>query len=162
MKLTQKRKSIVLIQGILGESILDKLSKNKSAEFFILEGRPSMKSARQMTAALLKRKVKPTLISDNMAGFLFYKNLVKEVWVGCQSAGDNGILCQVGGLILGVLGQKHKVPVYASAHYQQVQLLGNSKDITYFNGTRIAPFGVKGYAPLAEWVSRKYINKIYE
>ena len=105
------KKNIVLLQGVFNTSILDLLKKRKIKEVFILEGRPSLEAAKQFSRELLKRKIKPTLIADNMAGFLFYKKLVKEVWLSYQITDKKGALCQIGGLILGVLGFKHKVPV---------------------------------------------------
>ncbi len=156
------RKNIVLLQGVFNASIFDLLKKRKIKEVFILEGRPSLEAAKQSSRELLKRKIKPTLIADNMAGFLFYKKLVKEVWLSYQTADKKGALCQIGGLILGVLGRKHKVPVNIFPNKTKLQLLGRAKDITYFNGVRVAPSGIKGYVPLAEWVPSKYITKIYE
>lgn len=156
-----KKNSVVLLQGVFEGSIFDRLKKRKIKEVFILEGRPGLEAAKQSSRELLKRKIKPTLIADNMAGFLFYKNLVKEVWISYQSTDKEGALCQIGGLILGVLGRKHKVPVYIYPNGKKLSLLGRSKDISYFNGIQVAPRGIKGYVPLAEWVPQKYISKVY-
>ena len=106
-----KKNNIVLLQGVFKTSIFDLLKKRKVKEVFILEGRPGLEAAKQSSKELLKRKIKPTLIADNMAGFLFYKNLVREVWISYQSKDKKGALCHIGGLILGVLGRKHKIPV---------------------------------------------------
>ena len=156
------KKNIVLLQGVFNASIFDLLKKRKIKEVFILEGRPSLEAAKQSSRELLKRKIKATLIADNMAGFLFYKKLVKEVWLSYQTADKKGALCHIGGLILGVLGRKHKVPVNIFPNKAKLQLLGRAKDIAYFNGVKVAPSGIKGYVPLAEWVPSKYITKIYE
>ena len=96
-----------------------------------------------------------------MAGFLFYKKYVKEVWLSYQTSDKKGALCQIGGLILGVLGRTHKVPVNIYPNQKKLQLLGRAKDIAYFNGVKVAPNGIKGYVPLAEWVPQKYITKVY-
>lgn len=157
-----KKNSVVLLQGVFNVSIFDQLKKRKIKEVFILEGRPSLEAAKQSSKELLKRKIKPVLIADNMAGFLFYKKLVKEVWLSYQAKDQKGALCQIGGLILGVLGQKHKVPVNIYPNHKKLQLLGRVKDIAYFNGIKVAPSGIKGYVPLAEWVPQKYITKAYD
>ncbi len=156
-----KKNSVVLLHGIFESSIFDLLKKRQVKEVFILEGRPSLESAKHLCRELIKRKIKPTLIADNMAGFLFYKNLVKEVWLSHQSADKGGALCQIGGLILGVLGCTHKVPVYVSPSGCTLPLLGRPKDISYFNGVKVAPTGTPGYVPLVEWVPKKYIGKNY-
>lgn len=156
-----KKKNVVLLQGVFKASIFDLLKKRKIKEVFVLEGRPGLEAAKQSCRELLKRKIKPVLIADNMAGFLFYKNLVKEVWLSYQTKDQKGALCHIGGLILGVLGQKHKVPVNIYPNQRKIQLLGRARDITYFNGIKVAPSGTKGYVPLAEWVPSKYITKAY-
>ena len=149
------------MQGVFEPSIFDLLKKRKGKKFFILEGRPGLEAARRSSREFLKRKIKPTLIADNMAGFLFYKNLVKEVWLSYQSIDKKGALCQIGGLILGVLGRQHKVPVNLYPSGQKLQLLGHPKDIACFNGIKVAPVNIPGYVPLVEWVPKKYIGKIY-
>ena len=156
-----KKNSIILMQGIFEPSIFDLLKKRKGKEFFILEGRPGLEAAKRSSREFIKRKIKPTLIADNMAGFLFYKNLVKEVWLSYQSIDKTGALCRVGGLILGVLGRHHNVPVYLYPGDRKLELLGRSKDISCFNGMKVAPSNIPGYVPLIEWVPKKYIGKVY-
>ncbi len=156
-----KKNSVVLLQGVFEPSIFDLLKKRKVKDVFILEGRPGLDAAKHSCRELLKRKIKPTLIADNMAGFLFYKKLVKEVWLSYQSVDKSGALCQIGGLILGVLGRRHKVPVYAYPSSQKLQLLGRPKDISHFNGIKVASNSIPGYVPLVEQVPGKYIDKTY-
>lgn len=156
-----RKNSITLLHGVFDKSIFDLLRKKKFKDIFILEGRPSLKAAKIACRELLKRNMKPTLISDNMAGFLFFQGAVREVFISCQSVEKNRILSHVGGLILSVLGKKHKVPVNAYSSGERSALLGRQKEILYFNGIKTAPSGTKGYVPLAEWVPKKYIGKIY-
>lgn len=156
-----KPKSVVILQGVFEASVFDLFKKRKVKEAFVLEGRPGLEAARRSSRELIKRKIRPTLIADNMAGFLFYKNLVKEVWVSYQYADQKGALCQIGGLIMGVLGKKHNVPVYVYPNNRTMKLFGSSKDLSFFNGVKVAPRGVPGYVPLAEWVPSKYITKVY-
>ncbi|OGX06933.1 MAG: hypothetical protein A2Z88_03955 [Omnitrophica WOR_2 bacterium GWA2_47_8] len=160
--LTKKEKSVVLVQGVVKGSLFDLLKKRKTTDIVVLEGRPNLEAARQSTKDLAKRKLIPTLIADNMAGVLFYKNLVKEVWLSYQLTDENGALCDIGGLILAVLGKRHNIPVYIYPSGRKSKLLGVSGDILKFNGTRVAPAGVEGYVPLVEWVPQKYITKTYE
>ena len=154
--------SIILLQGIFKNSAFDRLGKKKREEIVVLEGRPSLEAAKSSCHQLLKRKIRPTLIADNMAGFLFYKRLVKEVWLSYQVADGKGALCQIGGLILGVLGKKHKIAVNLFPSGRKIDLIGHQNEIFHFNGVKVAPGNIRGYVPLAEWLPRKYITKIYE
>ena len=153
--------SIILLHGVFDPIFFRSLKKDAGKHVVTLEGRPGLEAARKSQVELAKRKIIPTLISDNMAGFLLYKGLVKEVWLAYQSYDGNGALCQIGGLILGVLGKKHNVPVYIYPNDGRRKLMGKTADISFFNGVRVAPRGVSGYVPLAEWVPVKYITKVY-
>ena len=151
-----------MVQGVMEETLFDRFRVVKLKEVVILEGRPKLEALKHNCRELLKRKIKPIVIADNTAGFLFYKNLVKEVWIAYQMVDESGALCDVGALILGVLGKKHKVPINLYPAVKGYHLIGDEKDTLYFQNIRIAPQGVKTYAPLLEWLPKKYITKIYE
>ena len=159
--LSQFPHSVVLLQGIFESKFFDLIKDRQEKEIFVLEGRPSCEAAETSCRELIKRKIRPTLIADNMAGFLFYKDLVKEIWLSYQVADKDGALCYIGALILGILGRRHGIPVNLYPNKHKMVLLGQEKDIIYFDGTRVAPPQVRGYVPLAEWVSSKYITKLY-
>ena len=63
-------------------------------------------------------------------------------------------------LILGILGKRHKVPLYLFPGKPGNKFIGDAKEILSFQGKRVAPFGIRGYAPLVEWLPGKYITKI--
>jgi len=150
----------VLVHGVGNKAFIEDLKKKRVKGVFVMEGRPHLFGAKILCRALLKEEITPTLISDNMAGFLFYKNLVKEVWVGYQSVNGEKALCEVGSLLLGVLGKKHQITVNLFPLAKKRKELGKTEDITCFNSKRIAPVGVKGYVPLLENLSKKYITGI--
>ncbi|OGX09544.1 MAG: hypothetical protein A2Y05_04285 [Omnitrophica WOR_2 bacterium GWA2_53_43] len=152
--------SVILLHGVFEPSVFDAVKSGSGTELFVMEGRPSLESAQTTCRELLRRKIKPTLIADNMAGFLFYRNLVKEVWLACQTVDDEGALCPVGSLIVGVLAKRHKVPVYVYPASKGSRAMGAQKDIFYFKGIKVAPQNIKGYVPLVEWLPKKYITEI--
>ena len=160
--------SVVLLHGIFEPSIFAAVKPGTGNELFVMEGRPSLESAQTTCRELLRRKIKPTLIADNMAGFLFYRNLVKAVWLACQSvdfasrfAGrEQGALCPIGSLIIGVLAKRHNVPVYVYPASKASRLMGGQRDIFYFRGIKVAPQNIKGYVPLVEWLPKKYITEM--
>lgn len=151
----------VLLQGVFKEGFFDSLREKKIDDIIVLEGRPSLEAAKNNSREALKRKLKVSLIADNMSGFLFRKGMVKEVWLAFQSVEQNGVLCSIGALIPAVLAKKHNISVYVYKGIEQTRLLGQEKDIFYFEGQRTAPEGIRGYVPLVEWVPKKYITKIY-
>ena len=154
-------KNIILMHGLFPACVFDRIKNKKSKRVFVLEGRPGLESARLACRELAKRKMKPTLISDNMAGFLFYKKWVKEVWLAYQERDRSGALCQIGSLILGVLGRVHQVPVNAHRSSRRLPFMGKNRDLTHFNGARVVPDSFTGYAPMTEWVPAKYLSKVH-
>ena len=93
------QKSVVLLHGEFEPSFFDLFKGRKQEKFYVMEGRPSLKASKTACQQLLKRKIKPTLIADNMAGFLFGKNLVKEVWIAYYQADHRGAMCPIGASI---------------------------------------------------------------
>lgn len=152
-----KARSICLFQGVLSVGSLKKVKLSLKVHAFVCEGRPSLEAGRKTSGILLKKGITPTVISDNMAGFLFFKGLVKEVFIACQYADKKGALCDMGALILAVLAKKHKVPLQLLVADHRTRFLGDPKDILSFEGQRIAPKDTHGYVPLVEWVSKKYL-----
>ncbi len=159
--LTHAKNSVTLIHGVFDSKFFDGLKEQNFSEIFLTEGRPTLEAAQNSCEELLKRKITPTLISDNMAGFLFFKELVKEVWMAYQMADKEAALCDIGALILGVLAKKHNVPVYLFPAARKTRFLSPEKDLLEFQKHPVAPKGVRGYAPLVEWLPRKYITEIY-
>ncbi len=153
-------KPVVIVQGVVEARLFDELKGKGVTEVYVLEGRPTLEAARRASAELLKRGMTPTLISDNMAGVLFYKNLVKEVWIAFQYADEEGAACDIGALILGVLGKRHGVPVRLFPSARKTNFLGRSQDLLSFLSKRIAPKGVEAFVPLVEWVPAKYISAV--
>ena len=152
-----KTGSIVLLQGVLADGFFKTFKPAKTTSVFVLEGRPDLSAGKGNSAALVKKGIVPTVICDNMAGFLFFKGLVKQVVLACQFADKSGALCDMGGLVLAVLAKHHNVPVQLAPAEHKARFLGNPEDILSFEGKRTAPKGVHGYVPLVEWVPKKYL-----
>ena len=151
----------VVVQGVVSELLFDLLKAKKVKEVVVLEGRPSLEAARANCRALMKRKIKPVLIADNMAGFLFFKNRVKEVWLAYYRVDKKGALCDIGASILGVLAKQHQLPINLFPAAKKPKSVGKEKDLFSFNGERVAPSNIKGYVPLTERLAGKYITHVY-
>ena len=151
----------ILVQGVVNDVLFDLFKERKIKEVVVMEGRPSLDAARLNCRALVKRKIKPVLIADNMAGFLFFKRRVKEVWLSYYAVDKKGALCDIGASILGVLAKKHKLPVNLFPAAGKPKSKGKEKDLFSFNGEKVAPKNIKGYVPLTERLAEKYITKVY-
>ena len=153
-----KENSITLLQGVLTPGSLAKIKYKGGARIVISEGRPSLRAAEHNSRYFLDKKVTPIIICDNMAGFLFFKGFVKQVYLACQYADKGGALCDTGALICAVLAKRHKIPVKLLPGKIRTRFLGNPKDILSFEGSPMAPKGTYSYAPLVEWVPGKYLR----
>lgn len=160
--LKEMRDSAVLLHGVFPKTFFAKLSKQSPARIFVLEGRPHLQAANTSTFELNKRGITPILISDNMAGLLFYKGILKEVWVAYHHADKTGVVCCVGALILAILAKTHQVPFFCYPSGKKNKNIGQPKDILSFKNIRIAPKGTKAYVPLSEWVSRSLIKEVFK
>lgn len=156
-----KIKAAVLLHGNFHPSFFKLLKDKKIKKAFVLEARPNLDGARILCRKLLAHRIQPVLIADNMAGFLFFKDYVREAWIAYQKLEEENLLCPIGSLILGILAKRHKVVVHAFPSAGRSKPRANVGAITHFAGKRVAIKGVKGFVPLIETVSKEYISEIY-
>jgi methylthioribose-1-phosphate isomerase len=153
-----KENSVVLLQGVMSHGALAKIKTKGGVNIVISEGRPTLRAAEHNSRYFLDKKIKPAIICDNMAGYLFYKGLVKEVVISCQYADGTGALCDTGALIVAILAKKHKVALRLVDGEHKKHYLGNPKDLLILKGVPTAPAKTKAYAPMVEWVPSKYLR----
>lgn len=152
-------KDVVLLHGVFKEDAFNQLKESTLKSIVVLEGRPYLEAARNSSANLLKRGLTPIVMADNMAGYLFSKGLVKEVWLAAQTHDKNGAMYQIGALILAVLAKKHGVPTRVLPAGRKTKAIGKPADLQKFNGQNVVPAKVKAFVPLLEWVAAKYLGK---
>ena len=151
-------KEVVLIHGVFRPDFFATLRKG-GKDVVVLEGRPCLAAAREACAHLYKIHILPTVMADNMAGYLFSKGLVKEIWLASEAVDKKGAMCEIGALILAVLGKKHKVSVFTFPAGRKNKPLGKSDDLQKFNGQKVVTTKVKAFVPLIEWVPAKYLSR---
>ncbi|HOY09745.1 MAG TPA: hypothetical protein PLB05_06690 [Candidatus Omnitrophota bacterium] len=160
--LSKDQRSYILLLGVPEPALFDKFKACKVKACVIPEGRPDLKAAQVNSRAMLKRGMAPVLIADNMAGFMLYRSMIKEIWLAYQVGDDHGALCDIGALIYAILGKKHGVPVYGYPAAEKRRFIGKPQEIFCFCQKRIAPRDIHGYVPLLEWVPGTYIKRMYE
>ena len=159
--LIKKPRANILLHGIFENSFSKLLKERKAKEVFVLESRPNLVGAKKLCPQLLKNKITPVLIADNMAGFLFFKGYLREVWISYQDSTEENLICPIGSLVLGILAKKHGVAVKAFPMLKKEKAQGGEKSIFCFNGKQTAAKNIKGFVPLVENVDKKYISEIY-
>src|SRR3989344_4378522 len=126
--LINEKRSVTLLLGVASDALFGILKKRKAKHVIVLEGRPKLEGAKILCRKLLKHKITPTLISDNMAGVFFYKDFVKEIWIAYYKTDNDGAICPIGAMILGVLGKKHVIPVYLVPAAGKTKTKGSPND----------------------------------
>jgi len=144
----------------------------KLAKVLVDETRPRLQGAR-LTAWELKQDGIPfELITDSMAGSLMASGEVDAVIVGADCIAANGDMAnKIGTYSLAVLGHHHGIPFYVAAPVSTIDpaIADGSKipieerdteEITYIQGTRIAPEDVEVRNPAFDVTPAKLITAI--
>jgi methylthioribose-1-phosphate isomerase len=134
------------------------------------ETRPLLQGARLTSWELLHAGIEVVLITDSTAASVLREGRVQAVVVGADRIARNGDTAnKVGTYPLAVLAHRHKVPFYIAA--PRTTLDPNTEigqdipieerdpsEVTLFAGTRIAPEGVRVYAPAFDVTPHELIS----
>lgn len=148
------------------------MERGKKIHVYVDETRPFLQGARLTAWELQKDRIPFTLITDNMAGFLFSKNSIDMVVVGADRVAANGdVANKIGTYSLAVLAKQHKVPFYVAAPISTIDKSvrngkgipieeRDSSEVTNLMGTRIAPTGIEVFNPSFDVTPAKFISAI--
>lgn len=126
---------------------------------YVDETRPYLQGARLTSWELYQEKIPCVLITDNMAGYFISQKKIDAVIVGADRIAANGDTAnKTGTYSLAVLCNYNKIPFYIAAPISTFDLTisdgksikieyRNSDEITFINGKRISPVGVKALHP---------------
>lgn len=136
-----------LLHGIPGEDFYShlraSLSSEKGLKVLIPEMRPYLYGGKIVANGLLKEDIIPTLITDNMMGFFFYKGLVKRVYLFYKKEESNGLLAYPGATLVALLSHHHKVKLNVFKGKEGVPEVPLDRDSSTLLGKRILPEGVE-------------------
>ncbi len=139
---------------------------------FVDETRPRQQGARLTVWELLKDGITPTLITDNMAGYLMAKNKVDAVIVGADRIACNGDAAnKIGTYSLAVLAQAHGIPFYIAAPLSTIDPLidsgsqipieeRDSDEVLVIQGQQIAAEGANVLNPAFDVTPARLISGI--
>jgi methylthioribose-1-phosphate isomerase len=148
------------------------ISEGKNIHVYVDETRPVLQGARLTAWELKQEKIPFTLITDNMAGFLMFKNKVDLIIVGADRIALNGdVVNKIGTYSLSVLARENKVPFYVAAPLSTIDLSLKTgsmipieergpKEVTHILGKEITPKGVKVFNPAFDLTPNRYITGI--
>ncbi|HMK39833.1 MAG TPA: S-methyl-5-thioribose-1-phosphate isomerase [Bacteroidota bacterium] len=139
---------------------------------FVDETRPLFQGARLTAWELMHLGIETVLITDSTAGSVLRRGDVQGVIVGADRIAANGDTAnKVGTYPLAVLAMRHGVPFYVAAPLSTVdaQMADGDEipieeraeaEVTHAGGTRIAPRGVKVYAPAFDVTPASLVSAI--
>ncbi len=144
----------------------------KRVRVYADETRPLLQGARLTAFELSTAGIDVTLITDSMAGRVFFERRIDLVFVGADRIARNGDTCnKIGTYSVAVLAHEHGVPFYVVAPLStfdpdiadgsQIPIEERpEREITEGFGRRTAPPGVQVYNPAFDVTPARYITGI--
>jgi methylthioribose-1-phosphate isomerase len=144
----------------------------KDFEVFVNETRPFLQGARLTAWELKKEKIRATLITDNMAGYLMQTGKVEAVLVGCDRVAANGdVANKIGTYTLAVLARRHGIPFYVAGPTSSIDVdcasgkdipieLRDPKEVSHIFGKALAPKGTHVFNPAFDVTSQELVSAI--
>jgi len=144
----------------------------KNTHVFVDETRPVLQGARLTCWEILEARIPPTLITDNMAGFLMRQGKVDLVIVGADRIAANGDTAnKIGTYSLAVLAKAHGIPFYVAAPLSTVDRSirdgsgipieeRHVDEVKQIQGLRTAPEEIAVYNPAFDVTPHRYITAI--
>jgi methylthioribose-1-phosphate isomerase len=149
------------------------VEEGKKIHVYVDETRPVLQGARLTTWELMEEKIPCTLVTDNMAGYLLYRDMVDLAIVGADRIAKNGdVANKIGTYSLAVLCKEHGIPFYVAAPFSTIDYNTatgfdipieerDPREVTHVLGkTQIAPDGVTVLNPAFDVTPARYITAI--
>jgi methylthioribose-1-phosphate isomerase len=149
------------------------IEQGKQIHIYVDETRPVLQGARLTAWELMEENIPCTLVTDNMAGYLLYHDLVDLAVVGADRIARNGdVANKIGTYSLAVLCKEHGIPFYVAAPFSTIDFLTETgpdipieerdpREVTHVLGTTpIAPEGVQVLNPAFDVTPARYITAI--
>lgn len=139
---------------------------------YVDETRPRQQGARLTVWELLQDGITPTLITDNMAGYLMSQGKIDAVVVGADRIACNGDAAnKIGTYSLAVLAHAHGIPFYVAAPLSTIDPFmesgaeipieeRDSDEVLVIQGQQISAVGVNVYNPAFDVTPARLISGI--
>lgn len=149
------------------------VEEGKKIHVYVDETRPVLQGARLTAWELMQEKIPCTLITDNMAGYFMYHDMVDLAIVGADRIALNGdVANKIGTYSLAVLCKEHGIPFYVAAPLSTIDFSMESgymipieerdpREVTHvFGKVQIAPEEVKVANPAFDVTPARYVTAI--
>jgi len=145
----------------------------KKIHVYVDETRPVLQGARLTAWELMQEKIPCTLITDNMAGYFMFQDMIDLAIVGADRITRNGdVANKIGTYSLAVLCKEHGIPFYVAAPLSTIDFtmeMGSlipieerdPREVTHiFGKVQIAPDNVNVANPAFDVTPARYITAI--
>lgn len=149
------------------------VEEGKKIHVYVDETRPVLQGARLTAWELMQEHIPCTLITDNMAGYFMYHDMVDLAIVGADRIALNGdVANKIGTYGLAVLCKEHGIPFYVAAPLSTIDFSmesgslipieeRNPREVTHvFDKVQIAPEGVPVANPAFDVTPARYVTAI--
>jgi methylthioribose-1-phosphate isomerase len=149
------------------------VEQGKKIHVYVDETRPVLQGARLTAWELMQEHIPCTLITDNMAGYFMYHDMIDLAIVGADRIAANGdVANKIGTYSLAVLCKEHGIPFYVAAPLSTIDFKMESgalipieerdtREVTHvFGKVQVAPDGVKAANPAFDVTPARYITAI--
>jgi methylthioribose-1-phosphate isomerase len=156
-------------EGVMRASV----EEGKKIHVYVDETRPVLQGARLTAWELMQEKIPCTLITDNMAGYFMYRDMIDLAIVGADRIARNGdVANKIGTYSLAVLCKEHGIPFYVAAPLSTIDFSMESgyqipieerdrREVTHiFGKVQIAPDGVNVANPAFDVTPARYVAAI--
>lgn len=145
--------------------------QGKKIHVYADETRPRLQGARLTAFELQQNNIPVTVITDNMAGWLFYQGKINCVIVGADRVLRTGhITNKIGTHSVAILANHYKVPFYVAAPKSTFDLKTDHKDVvieerdkrevTHVGSHQITPTGVSVINPAFDITPPEFVTAI--
>jgi methylthioribose-1-phosphate isomerase len=144
----------------------------KRIHVFVDETRPFLQGARLTAWELMRDRIPCTLITDNMAGWLLAQGKIHLAITGADRIAASGdVANKIGTYSVARLCHAHRVPFFVAAPLSTIDPSTKtgkeipieqraSTEVTFFQGRRIAPEGIRVCNPAFDVTPHRYVSAI--
>jgi methylthioribose-1-phosphate isomerase len=147
--------------------------EGKKIHVYVDETRPVLQGARLTAWELMQDNIPCTLITDSMAGYFMFRDMIDLAIVGADRIARNGdVANKIGTYGLAVLCKEHGIPFYVAAPFSTIDFgiesgsdipieERDSREVTHILGKiQIAPNGVAVANPAFDVTPARYITAL--